>query len=97
MLGAAEVVPVFEDVRFNGRERAGEKRRAFVCRLTDGRIAVIHEGMPQEADAELHADLAAIKQAYALLVPEIRIPVYQERELKVVQRKLETLSTAATP
>lgn len=84
-----------DDVRFNGRERAGEKRRVFVCRLTDGRVAVIADKTPDESPPDFFPDLGAAKQQIALLVPDIRIPIFQDYELKAVRRQLNELS--ATP
>ena len=74
------------DLRLNGKERGEEKRRAFVCRLTDGRIAVL---VPGSSDPVTYfTTLAAAKQEFAVLVPDIRIPMYDEHELKDVRRTL---------
>ncbi len=85
-----------DDMRFNGRERSGGKRRAFICRLTNGQIAVINEGMSGEDQPAIYPDLSAVKQAFVLLIPEMRIPVYEEYELRAVQRTLATPTAPAT-
>lgn len=87
-----EVVEV-DDVRFNARERAGDKRRAFVCRLTDGRIAAIYDGVSEDAEPEMMASLDQAKRQLALLVPDPRVPLYQDHELKIVQRALAGISS----
>ena len=81
-----------DDVKFNGRERAGAKRRVFVCRLTDGRLAVLPES--QEEEMLCFSTVAELKQQILLLVPEIRIPVYEDYELNAVRQKLKGLSSA---
>ena len=86
---------MFDDVRFNARERSGEKRRAFLCRVTDGRAAAIVEGVSEEASPEFFPDMGEAKRKFVLLVPDIRIPVYLDYELKAVGRTLETLSAPA--
>ncbi len=80
------------DLRLNGKERGEEKRRAFVCRLTDGRIAVL---VPGKTDpVSFFPTLAAAKQEYAVLIPDTRIPMYDEYELKDVRRTLGMPITA---
>ena len=80
------------DVRLNGKERSGEKRRVFVCRLTDGRIAVL---APRESDIPtFYPTLTAVKQDIAVLVPDIRIPIYDEYELKGIGRSLGITANA---
>jgi len=82
-----------DDVRFNARERLGEKRRAFVCRLTDGRVAIIFDGAGEDEPPAIANDLDQVKQQVALLVPDIRIPLYEEHELKLVKQKLAGISS----
>lgn len=76
------------DVRFNGRKRAEDRCRVFVCRLTDGRMAVVPECV--EADIDFYHNLAEVKQQIALLIPDIRIPIYGDYELEGVRRVLNT-------
>ncbi len=76
------------DVRFNGRKRTEDRCRVFVCRLTDGRMAVVPES--HEADVYFYHNLAEVKQQVALLIPDIRIPIYGDYELDGVRKLLTT-------
>jgi len=82
-----------DDIRFNARERLGEKRRAFVCRLTDGRVAIIYDGAGEDEPPATVNDLDQAKRQVALLVPDIRVPLYEEHELKLVKQKLAGISS----
>jgi len=82
-----------DDVRFNGRQREGDRRRVFVCRLTDRRVAVVLESPEEEAQLLYFPDLAEAKRQIAFLVPDARIPMYEPYELSALTRKLNGLST----
>lgn len=81
------------DVRFNGRMRTEDRWRVFVCRLTDGRYAVVPEAL--DAEVLFYPNLAEVKQHVALLVLDIRIPLYQDYELAEVRRVLSEKGEAS--
>jgi hypothetical protein len=81
------------EAKFNAKQRTGSKGRAFVCRLTDGRVALMLEG--EDLEMQFVRTFDDVKKVVALLVPEIRIPMYDEHELPQVRRLLEESSACA--
>ncbi len=81
------------EAKYNAKQRTGAKSRAFVCRLTDGRVAMLLEG--EESGPQFARTFDEVKKAVALLVPEIRIPMYDEHELPHVLRLLSESVRAA--
>lgn len=90
------MVMQIDEVKFNGRERAGDRRRVFVCRLTDGRLAAIAEGVAENAPLRYFATVNDVKQQVAIMLPDVRIPVYDSYEIPDVVRRLNALASGAT-
>jgi hypothetical protein len=80
------------DVKFNARERIGDKRRAFVCRLTSGSFAIVYDGKADDVRTMLINNLNDVKREVALLVPDQRIPIYDETEMALVRHELAAAS-----